>query len=41
MYDDLAWSAKGTKKWDEKLDPGAAEKGAKKLASSNFVKFLE
>jgi hypothetical protein len=31
----------GCKKRDEKLDSRAAEKGAKKLVSSNFVKILE
>ncbi len=30
IYDVLAWSANGTRKQDEKLDSGAAEKGAKK-----------
>ncbi len=29
------------KKWDEKSDSRAAEKGAKKLVSSNFAKILE
>ncbi len=28
-------------KWDEKSDSRAAEKGAKKLVSSNFAKILE
>jgi hypothetical protein len=28
-------------KWDKKLDSHAAEKGAKKLVSSNFAKILE
>jgi hypothetical protein len=28
-------------KWDEKLDSRAAEKGAKKLVSSDFAKILE
>jgi hypothetical protein len=41
MYDVLAWSAKGTKKRDEKSDSRAAEKGAKKLVSSKFAKILE
>jgi hypothetical protein len=41
MYDILAQSAKGTKKWDEKSDSRAAKKGAKKLVSSNFSKILE
>ncbi len=31
----------GYEKWDEKLDSRAAEKGAKKLVSSDFVKILE
>jgi hypothetical protein len=29
------------KKWDEKLDSHTAEKGAKKLVSSNCAKILE
>ncbi len=29
MYDVLPWSAKGTRKWDKKLDSRAAEKGVK------------
>ena len=29
------------KKWDKKLDSRAAEKGAKKLVSSDFAKILE
>jgi hypothetical protein len=37
----LPWSAKGTRKRDEKLDYRATEKGAKKLVSSNFAKILE
>jgi hypothetical protein len=41
MYDLLAWSAKGTRKWDEKWDSHAAKKGAKKLVSSNLAKILE
>ncbi len=41
MYSVLAWSAKGTKKWDKKSDSHATEKGAKKLVSSNFAKILE
>jgi hypothetical protein len=41
MYDILPWSAKGTRKWDEKSDSRAAEKGAKKLVSRNFAKILE
>ncbi len=41
MYDVLAQSAKGTKKWDEISDSHAAEKGAKKLVSSDFTKILE
>ncbi len=39
MYDVLAWSANGTRKRDEKSDSRAAEKGAKKLVSSNFAKY--
>jgi hypothetical protein len=31
----------GYEKWDEKLDSCAAEKGVKKLVSSNFAKILE
>ncbi len=31
----------GYKKWDKKLDSRAAEKGAKKLVSSDFAKILE
>jgi hypothetical protein len=34
-------SNKGKKKWDEKLNSRAAEKGAKKLVSSNCAKILE
>jgi hypothetical protein len=41
MYDILAWSAKGTRKWAKILDSRAAKKGAKKLVSSNFAKILE
>jgi hypothetical protein len=41
MYNVQAWSAKGTRKWDKKLDSPAAEKGAKKLVSSDFAKILE
>jgi hypothetical protein len=41
MYVVLAWSAKGTRKWDEKSDSCAAKKGAKKLVSSNFTKILK
>jgi hypothetical protein len=33
--------SKGLRKQDEKLDSHAAEKGMKKLVSSNFVKILE
>ncbi len=40
-YNVLPWSAKGTRKWDKKSDSRAAEKGAKKLVSSNFAKILE
>ena len=32
---------KGIKKWDKKLDSCAAEKGVKKLVSSNCAKILE
>jgi hypothetical protein len=39
MYDLLAWSAKGMRKRDKKLDSRAAEKGAKKLVSSGFAKY--
>jgi hypothetical protein len=39
MYDVLAWSAKGTRKWDEKSDSCAAKKGVKKLISSDFAKY--
>jgi hypothetical protein len=31
----------GYKKWDEKSDSHAAEKGVKKLVSSDFAKILE
>ena len=41
MYNVLAQSAKGTKKWDEKSDSCAAKKGAKKIVSSDFAKILE
>jgi hypothetical protein len=41
MYNVLAWSAKGTRKQDEKLDSRAAEKGTKELVSSDFAKILE
>jgi hypothetical protein len=41
MFNILAWSAKGTRKWDEISDYRAAKKGAKKLVSSNFAKTLE
>jgi hypothetical protein len=41
MYNVLAWSAKGTKKRDEKSDSRAAKKGAKKLVSSELAKILE
>jgi hypothetical protein len=39
MYDVLARSAKGTRKRDKISDSRAAKKGAKKLVSSNFVKY--
>jgi hypothetical protein len=29
------------RKWDEKLNSHAAEKGAKKLVSSNYAKILD
>ncbi len=32
---------KGIRKWDEKSDSHAAEKGAKKLVSSNHAKILD
>jgi hypothetical protein len=41
MYNVLAWSAKVTKKWDEKSDSLAAKKDATKLVSSDFAKILE
>jgi hypothetical protein len=41
MYNVLPWSAKGMRKWVKTLDSRAAEKGAKKLVSSNFAKILE
>jgi hypothetical protein len=41
MYDVLAWSANGTRKGTRKSDSCAAEKGAKKLVSSDFAKILE
>jgi hypothetical protein len=41
MYDILALSANGTRKWDKKMDSHAAKKGAKKLLSSNFAKILK
>jgi hypothetical protein len=41
MYDVLAWSAKGTRKWDEKSASHATKKGKKKIVSSNFAKILE
>ncbi len=36
MYDVLPRSAKGMRKWDERSDSRAAEKGAKILVSSHF-----
>jgi hypothetical protein len=39
-YNVLPWSAKGMRKWDEKLDSLAAKKGTKKLVSSNCTKIL-
>jgi hypothetical protein len=41
MYDVLARSAKGTRKWDKKSDSHAAKKGAKKIVSCNIAKILE
>jgi hypothetical protein len=41
MYDVLAWSSKGTRKQDKKMDSHVAKKGAKKLVSSVFAKILE
>ncbi len=41
MYDVVPWSTKGMRKQDKKLDSHAAEKGAKKLVSSDCVKILE
>ncbi len=41
MYDILPWSAKGTRKWDKKLDSRAAKEGVKKLVSYNLTKILE
>jgi hypothetical protein len=41
MYDILARSAKGARKWDEKSDSHAAKKSAKKLVSRVFAKILE
>ncbi len=42
-YNVLPWSAKGMRKWDEKSDSNyhAAEKGTKKLVSSDLAKILE
>jgi hypothetical protein len=37
----LPWIAKGSRKWDEKLDSHAAKKGTKKIVSSDFAKILE
>ncbi len=39
MYDVLAQSANGMRKRDKKSDSHAAEKGVKKLVSSNFAKY--
>jgi hypothetical protein len=41
MYDILPQSTKGMRKQDEKSESHAAEKGAKKLVSSNYTKILE
>ncbi len=41
MYKVLAWSANGTRNGTRNWIPRAAEKGAKKLVSSNFAKILE
>jgi hypothetical protein len=35
------WRSKGMRKQDEKLDSHAAEKGARKLVSSNYAKILD
>ncbi len=40
MYGILGWSAKGSRKQNEKSDSHAAKKGAKKLVSSNFAKTM-
>jgi hypothetical protein len=41
MYNILPWSAKGTRKRDKESDSHAAEKGTKKLVSSDLAKILE
>jgi hypothetical protein len=41
MYDVVLVKPKVLKKLDEKLDSCTAEKGAKKLVSSNCAKILE
>jgi hypothetical protein len=41
MYSVLAQSANGTRNKTRKSDSRAAEKGAKKLVSSDFAKILE
>jgi hypothetical protein len=41
MYNVPPQSAKGMRKRDEKSDSCAAEKGVKKLVSSNFAKILK
>ncbi len=40
-YNVVLQSTKGMRKWDKKLDSCAAEKGVKKLVSSNCTKILE
>jgi hypothetical protein len=35
------WRNKGMRKWDEESDSHAAEKGAKKLVSSDHAKILD
>jgi hypothetical protein len=39
-YNVLPWSAKGMRKWDKKSDFCAAEKGTKKLVSSDYANIL-
>jgi hypothetical protein len=40
MYNVVHGEPKVLKKWDEKLDSCVAEKGTKKLVSSDFAKLL-